>query len=183
MADTAASGISRRSALRKIGAGAAVAWTAPAVVTIGARAVAAGSPPPCTGVWQVKAGQTVQFTGISIPSGAVDHDTVGYQLDGGALVQLYDKPCNGSVATPDVTIGPFPIDHTLLVYLEDRGLDTCSGVTCDFVYFSNNPNHALLSPHGAGCGVAFGDSHVCSCDPTCNAHPDLFGVLITVTVV
>ncbi len=64
---------------------------------------------------------------MSIPSAALDHDILGYQLDGGALVSLYDKRCGGSVATPDVTIGPFPTDHTLLVYLEDRGLDAWRG--------------------------------------------------------
>jgi hypothetical protein len=42
---TDAGGISRRSALKKIGAGAAIAWTAPVLTSI-ASAQTAGSPPP-----------------------------------------------------------------------------------------------------------------------------------------
>jgi len=40
-------GISRRNALKKIGVGVTVAWTAPAIFTVSAQA-STGSAPPCT---------------------------------------------------------------------------------------------------------------------------------------
>jgi hypothetical protein len=41
--------VSRRSALKKIGAGAAIAWSAPVIMSVGQPAFAAGTPAPaCT---------------------------------------------------------------------------------------------------------------------------------------
>jgi hypothetical protein len=46
MEHDAATGISRRNALKRIGAGAAVAWTTPAIMSM-STAASAGSPSPC----------------------------------------------------------------------------------------------------------------------------------------
>lgn len=46
MDDKESSNLSRRSMLKRLGAGAAVVWTAPVLTSLGTRAMAQGTPPP-----------------------------------------------------------------------------------------------------------------------------------------
>jgi hypothetical protein len=85
--------------------------------------------------------QNAFATEISLPAGSVARLTnlktgacnklgYGYQLDGGAQVELgsFEGGC-GEMGQPNATIGPFSEAHVLRFYLEDR--------TCKFTFYSD----------------------------------------------
>lgn len=145
--ETHGSQISRRKMLERLGAGTALVWAAPAVTSLGSKALAQGGnyppPPGCPGgsesdgVFTVPAGCTVTFDNPTLS--ACNSLTWGYALDG-ALTDVNTNPAGCDSQTySDHTIGPFGSDVTLRVFLRDN--------TCGATYFSDGTpvDHATVA--------------------------------------
>jgi hypothetical protein len=120
----------------------------------GAVAGPAGAAKPQTGVWTLKAGQIVRFTGVSIfgcntlAGGVVwdDASTVTFaSLPGG-------DPCTDFPA--DTVLGPFSVAHSFRLFLQD--------VSCARTYYSDgtstggtSSNHVTIDKRGR---VSFADA-------------------------
>jgi hypothetical protein len=80
------------------------------------------------------AGSVAKLTNVK--TGACNKLAYGYQLDGGAQVELgsFAGGC-GEMGQANATIGPFGATHVLRFYLEDR--------TCNFTFFSDGSAGSL----------------------------------------
>jgi hypothetical protein len=80
------------------------------------------------------AGSVARLT--SVKTGACNKLGYGYQLDGGAKVELgsFEGGC-GEMGQSNATIGPFGGAHVLRFYLEDR--------TCNFTFYSDSSEGSL----------------------------------------
>jgi hypothetical protein len=162
-------GVSRRSALKRLGAGAAIAWSAPAILSAHARA-GAGSPQPGPGncSFPVEAGQTITFSNLEI--GACDAILLGALL-GPNNYSLLFKPNGCGNPTGSNVVVVAPISGNVIPYMRD----TAQG-QCDCTYLSSNSTHAFCD----GTTVYFQDSYFCNGFPGgdpgtggCNQpHPD-----------
>jgi hypothetical protein len=127
-------------------------------------------PAPSRGVFLIPAGRTAKISNATW-QGACDSLTYGYQVNGGAAIQVdsWTGHCQQSAAAANASIGPFSTPMNLRIWLRDTQCTRQPHGPSSWRYFSDG-NHALVSGTGPWT-LDIQDSLFCFFDITSSLVP------------